>query len=243
MDLTLRSILRQSLQIDCIVLVLSELEFPGGLPALPSRLRRLLGRAGGRIEILWTPDNKRSFKKLLPVVEKYPEATIITADDDVFYWRSWANALASAAQRFPGTIVGTRGTQILLTGKTVQPYLSWPHCRTDRPGHSIFLTGNGGILYPPGALDPTVQDWALASVLCPSADDIWFKAMATLAGTQAVRVNTGRDYPPNGATQAGALWVQNVGLDQNDEAFNKVVDYFHLRTVYAGSAEATSESS
>ncbi|WBM79379.1 hypothetical protein KIV56_13365 [Cryobacterium breve] len=231
--LTLRSILKQSLSADSIYLVLSSLEFPGGEPDLPKTLRRLVLASKGRITIQYTPDNKRSFKKLLPVLEVHPGATVITADDDVLYRRSWMKELDSAGKQFPGSVVGTRGTLIGCSGETALPYTEWRPAPVDRPSHQIFLTGRGGILYPPGSLDERVFEWETASSLCASADDIWFKAMASLAGAPAVKIDTGREYPSNGATQGTALWRSNVSRNENDAAFKAVVDHFNLWPMYS----------
>lgn len=231
--LTLRSLLKQSMAVDVIYLVLSILEFPSGESDLPSNLRRLLAVSKGRIKVHFTADNKRSFKKLLPIIELHPDATILTADDDVLYWRSWAKQLDSASLIFPTAVIGTRGTQIKLDGRCARPYTEWPGAQAGIPTQLVFLTGRGGILYPPNSLDPRVFDWGTASLLCPSADDIWFKVMASLAGVEAVKIDAGREYPSNGASQSGALWRRNVSKNQNDVAFKAVVDFFDIWDMYA----------
>ncbi|MDY7557694.1 MULTISPECIES: hypothetical protein [unclassified Cryobacterium] len=230
--LTIRSLLKQSIAVDAIYLVLSTLEFPGGESDLPPNLRRLLAATKGRVNVHFTPENMRSFKKLLPIIEIYPEATILTADDDVLYWRSWAQQLDAASLTFPGTVVGTRGTLIKMEGNRARPYTEWPVAEAGVPGQLVFLTGRGGILYPPHSLDPRVLDWATASLICPSADDIWFKVMASLAGIEAVKIDTGREYPSNGASQGSALWRRNVLKNENDVAFEAVVDRFGLWDTY-----------
>jgi hypothetical protein len=222
----------QSLPVDQVILILSTNEFPKGELGLPSRLRRLVKDSRGRICIHFTVDNKRSYKKLLPVLKLHPDAVVLTADDDVLYWRSWAYKLEMASQRFPGCIVGTRGSRISAIHGTARAYSSWPSGPPDVEGHSVFLTGRGGILYPPFSLDVRVHDWETASRLCPSGDDIWFKAMATLAGVKAVRINTGREYPSNGASQRDALWTRNLSQNENDVAFKAVVDHFDLWEKY-----------
>lgn len=230
--LTLRSLLKQSIVLDRIVLVLSGAEFPKGETGLPSNLLRVISVAKGRIEVLFTEGNMRSFKKLLPTLELFPQATIITVDDDVLYRKSWAATLVHASESFPGRIIGTRGTMIRLEGSGASPYVSWRPAPNLAPGHSVFLTGRGGILYPPHSLHAEVSNWALASKFCPSGDDIWFKAMAALHKTQCLTVEAGREYPSNGASQTVGLWTTNVDGNENDAAFKRVVDYFHLWSTF-----------
>lgn len=231
--LTIRSIMKQSLAADKIYLVLSSLEFPGGLADLPKRLTRLVGKSAGSVSVLFMSDNQRSYKKLLPVLELHPAAAILTADDDVIYTRIWAATLVHAQKRFPNAVLGTRGTQMEFIHRTAVPYSNWKPAIHNNPSHSIFLTGRGGILYPPKSLDARVSDWPAASRLCISADDVWFKAMSTLAGFTSVRIFFGRELPANGASQEVALWRLNQGESENDVALKKVIDHFDLWSILA----------
>lgn len=62
-----------------IVLTLSEEEFPEH--DIPETLALLI--YAGNIEIIWTKDNLRAYKKYYYVHKKYPNAIIITTDDDI----------------------------------------------------------------------------------------------------------------------------------------------------------------
>ena len=64
-----------------VILVLSEEEFPQKERELPSEL--LLFTRLPQFELLWTYKNTKALKKLDPVREKYPDAIIITTDDDI----------------------------------------------------------------------------------------------------------------------------------------------------------------
>ena len=55
--------------------------FPQREENLPRDLLKL--RSFG-LTIDWC-ENLRSYKKLIPAIEKYPDDIIVTADDDVFY--------------------------------------------------------------------------------------------------------------------------------------------------------------
>ena len=65
--------------------------------------------------------------------------------------------------------------------------------------------------------------------LCPTADDIWFKAMALLAGTPTRRVSgSTTDFPTLRRAQRHSLRAVNVGQGHNDSQFRAVMDHLDL---------------
>ena len=97
--LTVESILRQELKPTAIVLWLSEDEIaPSDVPA---NLRRQQERG---LDIRFVPGNYRSYKKLIYAAQHYPDAVIVTADDDVCYPKHWLRDLWAASQESPEKI-------------------------------------------------------------------------------------------------------------------------------------------
>lgn len=76
-----------------IVLALSEDEFPEKEKNLPNTLKKLV--TNEYVEILWTPNNYKTCKKLIFTIEKYrkKKVPIITADDDCIYITNYAKEL------------------------------------------------------------------------------------------------------------------------------------------------------
>lgn len=74
-----------------IVLVLSEEEFPQKEKSLPKQIIDLANSK--KIEIIWTYDNIKAFKKVIPTMEKYKNVPIVSADDDLIYTRDYASEL------------------------------------------------------------------------------------------------------------------------------------------------------
>lgn len=74
-----------------IVLVLSEEEFPQKEKELPESL--MLFVESNLIEILWFGKNIKSFKKILPTMQKYKDLPVISADDDCIYKCNYAQML------------------------------------------------------------------------------------------------------------------------------------------------------
>jgi hypothetical protein len=88
--------------------------------------------------------------------------------------------------------------------------------------NDLFPTGVGGVLYPPGSLDPEVMNEGAALATCPSADDVWLYWMAKRAGTQWCQVGGGFPQIVWPGSQATSLLSENVGRGANDRALAAV---------------------
>ena len=173
------SLLSQTMLPDRLVLWLSEDEFPRREGDLPEELLSLRRRG---LEIRFVSGNARAYKKLLPALAAFPDAVVVTADDDIYYPPDWLKTLLVARARRHDAIWAARVRRVSLPG----PYLSWPVLgdgAEPAPPATLFPTGCGGVLYPPGSLDSRVSDEAAALRLAPSNDDIWLWAMGALRGT------------------------------------------------------------
>lgn len=208
-----------------VVLVLAEEEFPGR--SLPRMIRQQEKRG---LELLWVARNTRSYKKLLPTRMAYPEATIVTVDDDLVYDPGMLEELIAAADRHPGAIVGHRGWAICAAEPgRLEPYLDWPPADRSTPSARVFLTSGAGALYPPGILDDTpLLDVDLAQTLCPFGDDIWFWAMARLVGAPLVCLGNHALRPVRRLHESPSLMAVNWGAGQNDIQLQRVMQHFSL---------------
>jgi hypothetical protein len=220
-----RSLLAQSVQPIKIVLYLSmdqfaNLDVPQSLRALESEL----------FEVRMVPGDWRSYKKLLPALEDFSDLPIVTADDDTIYPRLWLEQLYTAHEADRGSILAHRATQIVLTAPgEFASYESWPWATTKSDPTLTFATGAGGILYPVGGLHENVREYALAARLAPTADDIWFKAMALLAGTPTRKIHDGPvDYPSVRSSQRTSLRSVNVAGGRNLDQAEAVWEHFDL---------------
>jgi hypothetical protein len=221
---TLETLFRQSVRPSRIVLALSVDEFPGQV--IPQVLDAYV--ADG-LQIVFAEGNTRSYKKLLPALDLYPSNAIVTADDDILYPHRWLEKLVEAHRQRPHHIIGHRGTVILKQGEGVAPYLEWPQADSRTPTNRVFLTGSGGILYPPKSLPNMVFDTDTAQRLCPTADDIWFKAMSLMAGTPLSKVSDWQgDFVTVREAQKSSLRELNVAQGRNDEQFDNVMNHLSL---------------
>lgn len=219
---TIESILSQEVKPDRVVLWLADSQFPNKEKDLPKRLLRL--REYG-LEVRWTTDI-RSFKKLVPAIQAFPDAIIVTADDDVYYPPTWLGGLYTDYLRQPGMIHCNRGNRILFNTETgfPEPYNQWGlnFLHHEESGKDVLMTGVGGVLYPPHSLYKDVCREDLFMTMARDADDIWFWAMAALQGT-AIKVvkNNQNDFDPVFIVNAPSLWSHNVH-GNNDRVFERL---------------------
>lgn len=201
---TIESVMQGSMKPNRIVLWLGEdlREI-----TIPIALQRQQKRG---LEICYCKDI-RSYTKLIPTLVKYPEAATITIDDDAIYPYDLVERLVHEHKRFPGNIIANRIHRVKL-GKNCLPinYMKWDllaHCVGDSPLN--FLTGVGGVLYPPHSLDSEVLNEQVFLDICKYADDVWFYAMALKAGTFVRKCPThdlgGEDYLLNESLQSFGL--------------------------------------
>lgn len=188
---TLYSLLTQSVKPDEVVLWLAKEQFPNGEKDIP---QIVLDLQKNGLTIKWCED-LRSYKKLLPSLKEYPDDIIVIVDDDIYYPQNWLEKLYKEHLKTPGCVIGHRCHRIMLDkdGKP-KPYKQWNknstlHCT--KPSYRNFLTGCGGILYPPHCLYQDVDNITDIRELAPYADDIWFWAMSLLKGTK-IRTFWGR---------------------------------------------------
>jgi hypothetical protein len=179
LHLTLESLLDQTLVPDAVLLWIADHE----LDLLPERVRALQKRG---LTILSCPDI-RSYKKLIFARERYPDAAIATADDDLFYPRTWLQTLVEGFDPAERTIVCYRAHRIRVLGDgRIAPYLSWEMDVQDErariPSADILPTTGHGVLYPPACFRSEVSDRRLFERLCPTGDDLWFYWLSRLAG-------------------------------------------------------------
>ncbi len=182
--LVIETLLKQSLQPDKLILWLSEEEFPNREKDLPKKLLQQTMRG---LEIEWCEDIK-SYKKLIPALKAYPDAVIVTADDDIYYHQEWLERLYRAYINNPDCIHAHRITKFYLDENDEFAIVAGGQDYWKLPSYLNKLVGVGGVLYPPHCFHPDVLDESKFMELAPTSDDIWFWLMAALAGYKVTAV-------------------------------------------------------
>lgn len=183
---TLDSLMRQKCRPDRIVMALTEEEFPDR--DLPSSLDPFI-EAG--LEIVFLPYNYRCHNKYFYAMQAYPEATVVTTDDDSYYRKDLISKLMTLHEKYPEAVCANISN--VISKENYGCYSAWK--KTDRhtaPTHGIIALGFGAVLYPKTFRPALLFDEERITRLCPTADDLWLKAVETVSGT---KVCCGGYYP------------------------------------------------
>ncbi|MBU2984942.1 glycosyltransferase family 2 protein [Saccharophagus degradans] len=228
LDLTIRSLLAQDMAATKVMLWLHH-SLKAKLPA------KLLALVGQRFEIHYSNETC-SHRKLVETLRLNFEQTVVTCDDDVMYPTDWLRRLVDAHIAFPNCIVAHECREINYDeqGK-LQPYSQWNSAAPNSSKANTLAIGYGGVLYPPKALPVQVLDRAEYDRLAPRADDLWFKAMSLLNGTQVRRTENCRPKPvPVIASQGVSLKKHNVREDGNFIQWQALDNHFNLKANIVG---------
>ena len=223
------SILNGSVLPDKLILYLTFSQF--GENGIPESLR-VLSERSYIFEIRNYDRDIRSYRKLIPALIDFPEAVIVTVDDDVAYHKHFLRDLLNLYSQIPDAVLAHRAKHIKL-GK---PYRYWRKYRwydfLFKRIHKSFMnlqTGVGGVLYPPHSLRKDMLDVDLFSKVAPSTDDIWFWAAAVANGFSVIPVPFGHNKP-RGLNKPKELSLKTINFkgktDRNLSALNTIMKLF-----------------
>ncbi|MGL2964110.1 glycosyltransferase [Flavobacterium sp. RSB2_4_14] len=226
--ISMESLLRQTVKPDAIILWLASEQFPN--QKLPEKLLKLQDRG---LTIRYCDDDLRSHKKYYYAMQEFPEACIVTFDDDLYYDEKVMERLLKLYEQHPDCICTNRAHQIKIENGTVLPYRQWIHNAKNilTPTKTLLPTGGAGTLYPPHSLSESAFDTELIRSLCFHADDVWLKLMATLNGKKSVTHSFyNKDFLTVSQTQNEKLVSQNVFDGGNDTQFENTCNHFSITT-------------
>lgn len=225
----IQSILNGSVLPDKVVLYLTFSQF--NEKAIPQELLKM-AEENPRFEIRDYPRDIRSYRKLIPALIDFPDAVIVTIDDDVAYHKNMLRDLLNLHEEFPNAVLAHRAKRM----KPGKPYRKWSkyrwyHFLTKRihAGYKNIQTGVGGVLYPPHSLKADMMDVELFTQIAPTTDDIWFWAAAVANGTPMIPVPFGHNKP-RGLEKPRELSLKTVnfksGIDRNAAALQAILEKY-----------------
>ena len=177
----LYSLLMQDFLPGRIVVYLSKEEISE--KTLPPILRKI-EKCG--VKFYYSEDIK-SYKKLIPTLNMFPDNPILTVDDDMYYASTFLRAYwNSYEQSDKRTVFGAVGRWVTRDENgNLLPYLSWRNIGDGNPLiDQISFFGCGGCLYPPHIFDDEISKTDIFMRFAPSADEIWFWVMEYRAGVK-----------------------------------------------------------
>ena len=178
------------------------------------------------------------YTKLVPALKEYPDSILVTIDDDVLYPYDTLELLFTAYQKHPQCICANRIMDVKLDSQGNPTSLpSWKELENkNRISILNFFEGVGGVLYPPQCFDSEVLNQSVFSLICPTADDVWFNCMALLSKTSVVPADHHYYRFPlliNESVQDSALWRINNSnkITPNDNQLRAVMKKYNLSYV------------
>ena len=229
--LALKTIFKQTKLPDKVILWLAESEFPNRLDDLPANLRRLITEK--EITLRWCKDDLKSHKKYFWAFKEYPDALVITVDDDVVYPPKLIESLYQSYLVYPQAVSAARTCLIPISHDgEIPPYKSWPvgiDALISVPSLQLCATGSGGVLYPTSLFSgvQNLLDVEVIKRICLYEDDLWLKAMEVVAGIPVVAVKfEGLIYTPN--SQEIGLYHENL-KGRSDRQFLQIQEEINRR--------------
>lgn len=210
------------------IVVLTEEEWPE--LHLPKYLNKLIYRG---LEIVWVKNNSFAVKKLLPVMQKYPDVGVITLDDDNIYHKSLVQGLLNNRTENPKTIVGYVGKAMVKKENQLHMYYREKNAANKKtPSSQVYLIGWGGIYYPAGSLhEKAFNEDEVRRIVPGRGSDIWFWVAALANNINQICLRLPKDYnlgvpiPQNDKTKPKDRPKTDVLL----ERFQLAIDYFEVR--------------
>ena len=215
--IAIESLFRQDYPVFSIVLVLTKSQFPG--LRLPGKIRHQQKRG---LTIIWVDKDGRSSDHIWPAYSMFKGSRIVSVDDDKFFPPHLLSSLVEESTRFPKAIIGARGWQMFPVDGRLEFGNGWTRADTASPSHSLFIPPGNGTLYPPGSLPPVAGDFDLMTTVCPTADDVWFWATATMFGSKFRCLG----MPPHPPVMKQLATESLASLNEGPRQFRRAVEHF-----------------
>lgn len=227
---TLCSLLRQSYVPDDIVLWLDTDNWNEN--NLPSSIISLQKKG---ITVRFCKDLK-SYKKFVPAMQEYPEALIVTCDDDIYYRSNMVDRLIEEYDKDSNRIYAHRAHLITFDNDgELNKYNEWQEEISGFAGNLVFPTSGGGTLYSKDLLYKDCCNEDLFMKLSPKADDVWLYFMGILKGTENYVLPWKRyiyiplDVFYQTFHSGSNLSSDNCKESMNDVQFKQVMNYYNIK--------------
>ncbi len=220
LPLTLLSLIKQSVSPDKIILWIAEKD-------RNALTKDILQFEDCGVAIRFCEDLK-SYKKIIPTLENYPEAFIITADDDLYYNKRWIQGLVQDYESNE-CVVAHRVHRIRFDNtEQLRPYKEWgwQYRESFKPSELNFPTSGAGTLYPPGIFHKDVTNTELFQRLSPTADDVWLYFMVKMNGGKFKVSRYEHKLIEWKQENQNTLWKENLINGKNDEQIQRIIEKY-----------------
>ena len=170
----IKSLREQSIIPNKIVLVLSEIDM------------KSYNLSINGLDIMTIKKDLRPHNKYYYTMLKYPDYAIVTVDDDIIYCQNMIKSLYDSYIENPNIVSGRRGHLMRYKENgELFGYFSWviEQNNITKPSYDIFLTGVGGIIYPPDIFNINEKYLKLIEEII-TGDDIILKYFEVIKGIE-----------------------------------------------------------
>ena len=197
------------------------------------------------LDIININKDLRSHNKYYYAMLKYPEYAIVTVDDDIIYCKNMLESLYNSYIDHPNIVSGRRG-HLMRYKKNgeLESYYSWNMDQKSiiEADYNIFLTGVGGVLYPPDVFNINEQYSKIIEETM-TADDIALKYYEVMKGIDekwvpnnhalGLKIMTNLMHRPLGNINSknNDIYIKNINIDiKNIILENLCVNYKNIST-------------
>ena len=233
LPITIKSLREQSISPNKIVLVLAEKD-------MKSYNLKIKG-----IDIITINKDLRPHNKYYYAMLKYPEYAIVTIDDDIIYCKKMLESLYNSYIDHPNIVSGRRG-HLMRYKKNgeLKRYKFWKVQQKSiiEASYDIFLTGVGGVLYPPDIFNIN-EKYSKIIEETITADDVALKYFEVIKGIDekwvpnrhllGLKIMTNLVHRPlvNINTKNNDIYIKNINIDiKNVILENLCVNYKNVST-------------
>lgn len=225
-NLCIKSLLNQKEKPDRIILYLGE---DTTVTNIPRRLKQLTVHG---LSISMQTDDLKPHKKYYYAMQSFPNAIVITVDDDVIYDRNLVKDLLSSYRKYPESVSARNVRKIQFDCEhIIASYSKWKlvRSRNNIPTNDQVAIGIGGILYPPYCFNKLAFDKNKIKELCLKADDLWLKTMELIDERKIVFVYSPYFVPVQlKKAEKITLQEENTVLGRNDEYIKQLKKVFGM---------------
>ncbi len=224
--LAIRTMYRQTRLPDKVILWLGDEKFPNKFEDLPKELVQLV--AEKHLEIRWCEDIG-PHTKYFYAFQEFPDALVVTIDDDILYPPDRIENLYRCYLRFPYAVSAGRADFVPISEhEEMPPVTIWPE-EVDawvlQPSMQLYAMGVNCVLYPTILFSQVSEllDKETIRRVCPYADDLWLKAMQAVAGIPVVVAEPDQPLPiSTEESQETALWHYNCVNGGNNVQWKQI---------------------
>jgi hypothetical protein len=230
--LAIETLLKQSLKPDRLILWVKKSDF--SLERLSNKnqfTKQLIRQKLRGLQIEFCED-LYSYSKIIHTLEKYPNAIIVSADDDLYYKKHWLKELYESYLSNPECVHCHMARYIIKSSKdSLKTLTKWDKSKDKlmNPSFNNFPYSGAGCLFPPNSLHSEVFNKRIFLKISPHCDDAWFKAMTILNNVKSKQVkpisSPLRIIP---GTTLKTLVSINLGKGQFDGQVRKIFTKYDL---------------